>query len=87
MCNPYRSLMIYLVEGCLINSKEQQLCQWKFLTRLHTAVTVMHICSVICTEDPRERISVNLIFSDKRLLQKIQYDTGDNNKTGKLSEN
>lgn len=43
--------------------------------------------SVVCMEDPRERISVNLIFSDKRLLPKIQYDTGDHNKTGKLSAN
>lgn len=32
---------------------------------------------VICTEDPRERISVNLLFSDRRLLPKIQYDTRD----------
>ena len=39
--------------------------------------------SVVCTEDHRERISVNLIFSDKRLSPKIQYDTRDNNKTGK----
>lgn len=39
--------------------------------------------SVICTEDPRERISVNLIFSDKQLLPQIQYETRDNNKTGK----
>lgn len=79
--------MIRLVEEGLINNKKQQLGQWKFLTRLQTPGHAHLFKSQCCTEDPRERISVNLIFSDKRLLPKIQYDTRDNNKTGNLSEN
>lgn len=46
---------------------------------------VMHICpKVSCAENPGEQISANLSFNEKQLLPKIQYDTRDNNETGKL---